>query len=173
MSKNCGILYALQNELWGVNLKCGLTTQKIEKRISNLQTSLFIDCEIIAITNKLVNCKIYEFLLKKVLKEYRLREDREFFNVEIDMIKEIFETFNYINSILDTEQKLNDYMMRNYPEYYNKKRKYTKNETFTNEKKCHSIYSNKKLKRSKGIYVDTSYSSPSEEGFIMPKHNKV
>jgi hypothetical protein len=56
-----------------------------------------VDCEVIATTNQLVNCKIYEFLLKKVLKEYRLREDREFFNVEIDMIKEIFETFNYIN----------------------------------------------------------------------------
>ena len=38
MSKNAGILYTLRNELWGTNLKCGLTTQKIEKRISNLQT---------------------------------------------------------------------------------------------------------------------------------------
>jgi hypothetical protein len=44
MSKNAGILYALQNELWGTNLKCGFTTRKIEKRISNLQTSLFVDC---------------------------------------------------------------------------------------------------------------------------------
>ena len=95
MSKNVGILYTLRNDLWGTILKCGLTTQKIEKRISNLQTSLFIDCEVIATTNQLVNCKIYEFLLKKVLKEYRIREDREFFNVEIDLIKEIFETFKY------------------------------------------------------------------------------
>ena len=97
MSKNLGILYALQNELWGTNLKCGLTTQKIKKRISNLQTSLFINCEVIATTNQLVNCKIYEFLLKKILKEYRLRTDREFFNVDYSIIKEIYETFNYIN----------------------------------------------------------------------------
>ncbi len=145
MSKNVGILYALQNELWGTNLKCGLTSQKIEKRISNLQTSLFIDCEIIATTNQLVNCKIYEFLLKKVLKEYRLREDREFFNVEIDMIKEIFETFNYINSILDTEEKLNNYVMRNYPEYYNKKSSYS------------SSSDKPKRKRKMGLFVDTSY----------------
>ena len=55
MSKNIGILYALKNELWQENIKCGLTTQKIEKRISNLQTSLFIDCELIATTNQLVN----------------------------------------------------------------------------------------------------------------------
>lgn len=147
MSKNVGILYALQNELWQNNLKCGLTTQKIEKRISNLQTSLFIDCEIIATTNQLVNCKIYEFLLKKVLKEYRLREDREFFNVEIDMIKEIFETFNYINLILDTEEKLNWYIQKFYPEYF-KKRKYVKSETSS---------SNKPKRKKKGLFIDTSY----------------
>ena len=59
-----------------------------------------------ATTNQLVNCKIYEFLLKIVLKYYRIRDDREFFNVDIDLIKEIFETFNYLNSILDTDEKL-------------------------------------------------------------------
>ena len=148
MSKNIGILYALKNELWQDNIKCGLTTQKIEKRISNLQTSLFIDCELIATTNQLVNCKIYEFLLKKILKEYRLRYDREFFNVEIDMIKETFETFNYINSILDTDEKLNDYIKRNYPEYYDKrKRIYDYNSSSSDEKP----------KQKKGLFVDTSY----------------
>ena len=106
--------------------------------------SLFIDCEIIATTNQLINCKIYEFLLKKVLKEYRIREDREFFNVEIDMIKEIFETFNYINSILDTEEKLNNYIMNNYPEYLKK------NETSSSSEKP-------KRKKRKGLFVDTSY----------------
>lgn len=149
MSKNAGILYTLQNQLWGVNYKIGLTTQKIEKRISNLQTSLFIDCELIATTEQLVNCKIYEFLLKKVLKEYRLRKDREFFNVEVEIIEQVFETFNYINSILDTDEKLNNYMMRNYPEYF-KKRKYIKNETSLSSEKP-------KRKRSNGLFVDTSY----------------
>ena len=146
MSKNCGILYALQNELWGDNLKCGLTTQKIKKRISNLQTALFIDCEVIATTNQLVNCKIYEFLLKKILKEYRIRTDREFFNVDYSTIKEIYETFNYINSILDTEEKLNNYIMNNYPEYYNRK-----NETSSSSDKP------KRKRRRKGLFVDTSY----------------
>ncbi len=145
MSKNCGILYALQNELWQGNIKCGLTTQKIKKRISNLETALFINCEIIATTNQLVNCKIYEFLLKKLLKDYRIRDDREFFNAEIDMIKEIFETFNYINSILDTEEKLNIYIMNNYPEYFNKKSGY-----FSSSDKP-------KSKKRRGLYIDTSY----------------
>jgi hypothetical protein len=145
MSKNSGILYALQNELWGTNLKCGLTTQKIKKRISNLQTALFIDCEVIATTNQLINCKIYKFLLKKILKEYRIRTDQEFFNVDYSTIKEIYETFNYINSILDTEEKLNNYSLYNYPEYYNRK-----NETSSSSEKP-------KRKRRKILFVDTSY----------------
>ena len=156
MSKNVGILYALKNELWQNNLKCGLTSQKIEKRISNLQTSLFVDCEIIATTNQLVNCKIYEFLLKKILKECRLRNDREFFNVEIDLITEIFETFNYINSILDTEEKLNNYVMRNYSEYYNKKRKYSSSCSSNNNKKIRLSNDKPKRKKRKGLFVDTS-----------------
>lgn len=143
MSKNVGILYALKNQLWQGNIKCGLTTQKIEKRISTLQTSLFIDCEIISTTNQLVNCKIYEFLLKIVLKYYRIRDDREFFNVDKDVIKEIFETFNYLNSILDTDEKLNNYIERKYPEYFDKKRK--------------SSTTEKKLKKKKGLYVNTTY----------------
>lgn len=150
MSKNSGIIYALQNELWQGNIKCGLTTQRIEKRISNLQTSLFIDCQIIATTSQLVNCKIYEFLLKKILKECRLRNDREFFNVDIETIKEIYQTFDYINLILNTEEKLNEYMERNFPEYFNKKRNIKNTESSSSSSK-------KKLKKCRGIYVDTSY----------------
>jgi len=153
MRKNSGIIYALQNQLWQGNIKCGLTRQKIEKRICNLQTSLFIDCEIIAITGQLVNCKIYEFLLKKILKEHRLRSDREFFNVDIETIKEIYETFDYINSILNTEEKLNEYMERNFPEYFNKK---TNRKNTESSSSSSSLSSKKKLKKCKGIYVDTS-----------------
>jgi hypothetical protein len=161
MSKNTGKLYALSNQLWRGNYKIGLTTQKIEKRISNLQTSLFIDCELITTTEQLLNCRIYEFLLKKVLKEYRLRTDREFFNVNVEIIEQVFETFNYLNSILNTEEKLNNYMMNNYPEYF-KKRKYIKNETSSS---CGSQIANKigqssekpKKKKKKILFVDTTY----------------
>ena len=79
---------------------------------------------------------MYEFLLKKILKEHRLRIDREFFNVEIETIKEIFETFNYINQILDTDEKLNNYIMINHPEYFNKKKKSVTNESSSNKKIC-------------------------------------
>ncbi len=99
MVKKSGILYCLKNELWGDIKKCGITTQSIQKRISNLQTSLFIDCEIICMTDELVDCKIYEFLLKKYLKKYRVRDDREFFNIEAYQIIDIYEKFNLIKKI--------------------------------------------------------------------------
>ena len=88
MRKNLGILYCLSSIHWDTKLKCGLTTQELKKRISNLQTSLFYDCEIISFTDKLINCKIYEYLLKKILCNYRIRKDREFFDKSAKYIKE-------------------------------------------------------------------------------------
>jgi len=151
MKTNSGIIYALKNVLWGQYLKCGLTSLTLKKRISNLQTSLFIDCIVVETTDKLIDCKIYEFLLKKILIDYRIRNNREFFNVCEDEIKDIFNTFNYMNKILDSEQKLNEYIKKNYPEYFNKKRKYT------NNKSSESIINKPKNKKRKGLYVDTRY----------------
>jgi hypothetical protein len=117
-----------------INLKSGVTTI-ILKRISNLQTSLFIDCKIIAITDTLINPRIYEYLLKKILYQERIRNDREFYNIDIQTIQKIYETFNYMNSILNTHDKLNQYIQKHYPEYFNKQ----------------------KCKKKKGIYIDTSH----------------
>ena len=153
VKKNVGILYALSNKMWTGLLKCGLTTQKLQKRISNLQTSLYIDCEIISYTNELVNCKIYEYLLKKILNNYRIRKDREFYNVEPEEIKEIFNNFNFINSILNTEEKLNEYIKNNYPEYF----KNPKKRTYSQMCSLESSSDKKKLKRRRVLYVDTSY----------------
>jgi hypothetical protein len=154
-TKNEGILYSLSNELWQNNLKCGLTSQKLKKRVSNLQTSLFVDCEIVCFTDILVNCKIYEYLLKKILKKYRVRDDREFYNIEQDEIKEIFENFNYINKILNTEEKLNEYMKNNHPEYVRLSKKRLYSEMCSSNSSDSS--NKKKVKRRKGIYIDTSY----------------
>lgn len=153
--KNSGILYALSNDLWQNNLKCGLTTQKLQKRISNLQTSLFIDCKIVYHTDELINCKIYEYLLKKILKDYRVRNDREFYDIEPDEIQEIFERFNYINSILNTEEKLNEYIKNNHPEYFRLSKKRLYSEMSSSDSSNSS--NEKKLKKRRCIYVDTSY----------------
>jgi hypothetical protein len=154
MGKNAGIIYSLSNLHWDNKLKCGLTRIDLKKRISNLQTSLFYDCEIISFTDILINCKIYEYLLKKILCNYRIRKDREFFDIEPEEIKEIFESFNYINSILNTEKKLNEYMINNHPEYYKKSKKRLYSEfCLSNSESFNDENPRKKLK---GLYIDTS-----------------
>jgi hypothetical protein len=43
-----GKLYALTNPLWGDNIfKLGNTGQNIQSRISTIQTSLYLDCKIV------------------------------------------------------------------------------------------------------------------------------
>ena len=154
MRTKIGILYCLENvNAWNQYKKCGRTTQLINKRLSNLQTSLLDNCKIICLTDKLLDCYFYEFLLKKFLKNYRLRTDREFFQIEFDEIREIYETFNLINSILNTEEKLNEYIKNNYPEYFKNPKKRTYSQMCSSE----SSSDKKKLKRRRVLYVDTSY----------------
>lgn len=153
MRTKIGILYSLENvNAWNKYKKCGRTTQTINKRLSNLQTSLLDNCKIIYTTDILLDCYFYEYLLKQILKKYRPRYDREFYDVELNEIQEIFEGFNFINQILNTEEKLNSYIKNNYPEYLNKKRS-SKNLSCSSSD---SSNSKKKLKKRKGIYIDTS-----------------
>ena len=161
MKSKVGILYCIGNVAWQQNRKCGRTQQTINKRVSNMQTSLLENCYVIYTTNTLLDTYFYEYLLKQILKKYRVRKDREFFNVYDNEIKEIYETFNYINSILDTEEKLNNYVMRNYPDYYYKKRKYVKSETSSSDSRPSdsnlAILDKPKRKKRKFLFVDTSY----------------
>lgn len=113
-----GILYALKNVLWTPNiLKCGLTRQSIGKRVCNLQTSLPVDCEIVCTTQKLINCKIYENLLKKILANYRIRNDREFYYIpNYETIRDIYSFFDEMNEKFKTENELNDFIKSIYPD---------------------------------------------------------
>ncbi len=150
MKTKVGILYCIGNASWNQYRKCGRTIQTINKRVSNMQTSLLDNCFVIYTSDTLLDTYFYEYLLKITLKKYRVRKDREFFDVYDDEIKEIFETFNHMNTILDSHKKLNLYIERNYPEYF-KKRKYYKNESsFSSDDKL-------KKKRRKALFVDTSY----------------
>ena len=162
MKTKIGILYSLENvNAWKKYKKCGRTTQKINKRLSNLQTSLLDNCEIIYMTDTLLDCYFYEYLLKQILKKYRPRHDREFYDVEFDEIKEIFQGFNFINQILNTPEKLNSYIEKNYPEYLNKKRKYVKSESSSdnsnNINKIKPLNNKPKRKKKRGLFIDTSY----------------
>ncbi len=168
MKSKSGILYCLQNvNAWNNYKKCGRTKQKINKRISNLQTSLIDNCELIYITDILLDCHFYEFLLKKILKPYRPRTDREFYDIESEEIIDIYRNFNYINTILNTEEKLNEYIKNNHPEYFrlSKKRLYSEMcsdslESLSNYnqivKKNRLSNDEHKKKKRKGLFVDTS-----------------
>ena len=61
----------------------------------------------------------------------------------------IFDFINELNTIFDTEEKLNWYIQNQYHEYF-KKRKYVKSETSSSDKP-------KRKKRRRGLFVDTSY----------------
>ena len=69
------------------------------------------------------------------------------FNVDETDIKLIFDWFNELNTQLDDEIKLNNYICQNYPEYF-KKRKYYYSEDSSDKVK--------KKKRTT-LFVDTSY----------------
>ena len=82
-----------------------------------------------------------------ILGENRIRLDREFYCINTETIKEIFETFNFVNEKLNTNEKLKNYIEKYYSEYFNKKINYKNN----------LCSSEKKLKKRKGLFVDTSY----------------
>lgn len=142
-----GILYALNHYSWFQYKKCGRTTRTVKERISNMKTSLLGDINIIYITNELIDCYFYEYLMKQILKNYRIKPNKEMFDICEDDIKMIFDFINELNTIFDTEDKLNWYIQNQYPEYF-KKRKYIKSETSSSDKP--------KKKKRKFLYVDTS-----------------
>ncbi len=110
-----GILYALSNENWNSNLlKCG-RTNNVKRRIKEFQTASPIDCKIEYVTNELLNVNFYENYLKKILKELRYRTNREFYIISHERIKEIYDLFNELNNIYNTEEKLNEYINTVFP----------------------------------------------------------
>jgi hypothetical protein len=146
MKTKSGILYGMKHQSWFEYKKMGRTSQILKKRISNMQTSLLGNIDVIYTTNDLTDSYFYEYLLKQILKDYRIKPNKEMFNVDDEDIVIIFNFFNELNKKFDTEEKLNWYIQTYYPEYL-KKRKYIKSESGSNKKK---------LKRRRVLYVDTS-----------------
>ena len=147
MKTKVGILYGLSHYSWFQYKKMGRTRQTIQKRISNMKTSLLGDIDIIYTTETLLDTYFYEYLMKQILKNYRIKPNKEMFEVYDDDIKILFDFFNELNTIFNTEDKLNWYIQNFYPEYL-KKRKYVISETSSSDKP--------KRKR-KGLFIDTSY----------------
>lgn len=160
--ENKGILYALSNVSWKELLKCGVTSQLINKRIGNIQTGNPINCEIVYITDNLLYPYYYERLLKKRLEEQRY--NREFYTVDDEEITKIYEDFNVMNKILNTEELILLYIKENDGEYYkkiikkNKKNESSKKiyvEEISNEKKITETFSFDKRKKRNAHFVNT------------------
>lgn len=167
-----GILYALSNISWNKLLKCGVTSQLINKRVCGIQTGNPINCEIIYTTDDLLYPYYYERLLKKRLKEQRF--NREFFEINEDEIIKIYNEFNMMNKILNSEELILMYIKNNDEEYYKKImnkinvekifvekincKKSNIEKIFVKEKyseKIKQTYSFDKRKKRKGYYVNT------------------
>ena len=147
MKTKVGILYALNHYYWFQYKKCGRTTRTVKERISNMKTSLLGNIHIIYTTDTLIDSYFYEYLMKQILKNYRIKPNKEMFDICEDDIKMIFDFINELNTIFDTEEKLNWYIQNQHHEYL-KKRKYVKSETSSSDKP--------KKKKRKNLYVDTS-----------------
>jgi hypothetical protein len=105
-----GFIYGLSNPLWNNNIhKLGNTGQTMKKRLSTMHTSLYINCEIVYKTNELICCKFYEYLLKKILVLYRINPKREFYLINEEEIKMIYDSFNELNIYLNSDEKLLKY----------------------------------------------------------------
>jgi hypothetical protein len=143
-----GKLYCLSNQLWGNNIyKIGNTAQTIKSRLSTIQTSLYLDCEIVYQTTDLVCCKCYEKLLENILLKYRVNPRREFYYISKEEIMMIFDFFSQLNNQLNDEKKLIEYIQEYNPEYLKKKRIY----------KIDNYYDEKTKMKKKALFVDTSY----------------
>jgi hypothetical protein len=153
---NEGKLYALSNILWDKYKKCGVTSQLVEKRVINIQTGNPENCNILYTTDNLLYPYYYERLLKKTLKEQRY--NREFYIIEEEEIVKIYDDFNVMNKILNSEELILLYIKENDKEYYKKimnKKIMKKKNINIEEKKIKHIYSREKRKKREVYYVNT------------------
>ena len=117
-----GYVYCVHNKMYnayGDNIyKLGMA-QDIEKRLLSYTTYYIDKTKLILKSNKVNNYRMTENLLFQFLEEYRIRNDREFFNCDLSIIEE---KFIKINNMTNNDEnieydkkymlKINDEMIR-------------------------------------------------------------
>lgn len=120
-----GYLYCLFNEMYkyyGDNVKkCG-NSENPEKRTLQYTTGYIEPCKIIKISEKYIDKCFAETLLFYYLKEYRIKNNREFFNCNDEIINEAFEQVDEFFKLYHTKEKMINHLLikENYEKYYNK-----------------------------------------------------
>ena len=107
---NSGYIYILYNEMfkfYGDNVyKMGKTID-INKRLTGYTTSFIEPCEIKFLSSEVKNYSLAEQLIFKALKRYRIKNNREFFNVQLTQaIKAVEAIINTINVMTEDEINL-------------------------------------------------------------------
>ena len=118
-----GYLYCLFNEMYkyyGENVKkCG-NSENPEKRALDYTTAYIEPCKIIKNSEKYVDKCFAETLLFYYLKEYRIKNNREFFSCGDEIINKAFEQVDTFFKLYHTKEKIINHLLirENYDKYY-------------------------------------------------------
>jgi hypothetical protein len=106
-----GYVYVMSNQCFDNDIfKIGYTTREPATRVKELSnTSVFADFHIV-LCKKVDNCKKIEECLHTILNKYRINKSREFFKINLNIVKVIFDALEgyYINKIENDENSEND-----------------------------------------------------------------
>ena len=111
--KNCkepkkGYIYCLYNEMfnfYGKNVYKLGETNNIKKRLNSYTTNYIKKSEIILLSKELPNKKLAEKILFSLLNNHRICKKREFFDCELEKIKE---AINKVENIFDNNEYENE-----------------------------------------------------------------
>lgn len=87
-----GWVYCLSNQSYKGVYKIGFTTRTPNERAQELsrETSIIYPF-VVEVSKKVKNCRLKENQLHKLLNEYRVRPNKEFFDVSLEKIKNLFD----------------------------------------------------------------------------------
>lgn len=120
-----GYIYSIFNEMYkfyGDNVKkCG-NSENPQKRALQYITGYVEPCKIIKISDKFIDKCFAETLLFFYLKEHRLKNNREFFDCNDEIIENAFSKVDNFFKLYNTKQKIIEHLVidNNYNKYYNK-----------------------------------------------------
>jgi hypothetical protein len=105
MSSTTGFIYCIHNDVYntyGTNVyKLGRTIN-LNARKSTYNTGFIKNSKYLIVSREFHNCIKAERILFFILRKYRIKEKKEFFNASIDLIKSTFDRINnFSNEFID------------------------------------------------------------------------
>jgi hypothetical protein len=156
-----GYLYCLFNPMYkyyGANVKkCGNTID-LYKRKGHYSTPYIEESEFLLVSEQFIDKTVAEMMLFYYLNSYRIKNNREFFDCDIDIIKKSFEKVKLFFENNNTIEKLFDFLLTNYSIFYKDYHYINKNILFSNIDKD-NIFNSKDINESDNLNeIDDKYS---------------